>query len=304
MKRTLLTLIAAVAFTLSGNALGYEEAREQAWFLTDKMAYELNLTEDQYDRIYQINMDYFLNVASPSELFGYYWQCRQEDLRYILFDWQYSMYSAIDYFIRPMRWLRARWYFPVFDRYRRGYYYFERPAIYVSYRGGYWRRHPGGVSPYRGWRPAPGRQGMRHLHPRRGWADGHNDRRPQTPGTRPGSGYRPGDNSHARPGNGNRPGDNSHARPDHGNRPGDIGPGARPGNGSRPGSNGSGARPGKVTKNPGGSITHRNSGSRSFQTNTRKSSSGSGSVSPRSNNSNTRGASGGSRTSGSRKFGR
>ena len=50
MKRYLLTLLIVLAGTLSAKALSYSEARDRAWFLTDKMAYELNLTPDQYDR--------------------------------------------------------------------------------------------------------------------------------------------------------------------------------------------------------------------------------------------------------------
>ena len=42
-----MTLIAMVTMTFSAQAMSYEQAREQALFLTDKMAYELNLTEDQ-----------------------------------------------------------------------------------------------------------------------------------------------------------------------------------------------------------------------------------------------------------------
>ena len=44
----LLTLTATIS------AMSYEQAREQALFLTDKMAYELNLTEEQYDAAYEI----------------------------------------------------------------------------------------------------------------------------------------------------------------------------------------------------------------------------------------------------------
>ena len=113
MKRTLLTLVVALAAVLPTKAFDYESARQQAWFLTDKMAYELNLTAEQYDRAYQINLDYFLSVNNPSDAFGYYWQYRNEDLRYVLFDWQYRLYAAVDYFMRPVRWTGYRWYYPL-----------------------------------------------------------------------------------------------------------------------------------------------------------------------------------------------
>ena len=45
MKRLLIALTALLTFSVTTNAMSYEQARQQALFLTDKMAYELNLTE-------------------------------------------------------------------------------------------------------------------------------------------------------------------------------------------------------------------------------------------------------------------
>ncbi|MDD5779770.1 MAG: hypothetical protein PUD40_01775 [Bacteroidales bacterium] len=149
MKRILLSTIMVVLSIVSAKALGYDEARVRAWFLTDKMAYELNLTADQYDWTYQVNMEYFLSVNRPADCYGYYWQYRDMDMRYILRDWQYRLYASIDYFYRPLQWVRSAWYYPVCDYYRYGYYYFDRPTVYVTYHGGNWRhrgRHD--ASPY------------------------------------------------------------------------------------------------------------------------------------------------------------
>ena len=60
MKKIFLSLIAMLVLTLSANAMSYEQARQQALFLTDKMAYELNLTEEQYQAAYEINLDYLM----------------------------------------------------------------------------------------------------------------------------------------------------------------------------------------------------------------------------------------------------
>ena len=57
MKKLLFTLIALFTIVMSSNAMSYEQARNQALFLTDKMAYELNLTEEQYEAAYEINLD-------------------------------------------------------------------------------------------------------------------------------------------------------------------------------------------------------------------------------------------------------
>ena len=185
MKRYLLTLLIVLAGTLSAKAISYNEARDRAWFLTDKMAYELNLTPDQYDRVYQVNLDYFMSIAYEADCYGVYWNYRDTDLRYILWDWQYRLYVTLDYFYRPIRWIRAAWHYPICDHYRYGYYYYERPRVYVSYHGCNWkRRGHNDISPYRGWRAERG-PGMR---------DRYDNNRP---GGRPGTHNEP-----SRPSNG------------------------------------------------------------------------------------------------------
>ena len=199
MKRYLLTLLIVLAGTLSAKAISYNEARDRAWFLTDKMAYELNLTPDQYDRVYQVNLDYFMSIAYEADCYGVYWNYRDTDLRYILWDWQYRLYVTLDYFYRPIRWIRAAWHYPICDHYRYGYYYYERPRVYVSYHGCNWkRRGHNDVSPYRGWRAERG-PGMR---------DRYDNNRP---GGRPGTHNEP-----SRPSNG-RYTDNTGGRVDRGN---------------------------------------------------------------------------------------
>lgn len=178
MKRYLLTLLIVLAGTLSAKAISYNEARDRAWFLTDKMAYELNLTPDQYDRVYQVNLDYFMSIAYEADCYGVYWNYRDTDLRYILWDWQYRLYVTLDYFYRPIRWIRAAWHYPICDHYRYGYYYYERPRVYVSYHGCNWkRRGHNDVSPYRGWRAERG-PGMRDRYDNNrpgGRPDTHNE---------------------------------------------------------------------------------------------------------------------------------
>ena len=252
MKRYLLSLLVAFAAVLPMKALDYESARQQAWFLTDKMAYELNLTSEQYDRAYQINLDYFLNVNNPSDASGYYWNWRNEDLRYVLFDWQYRLYNTIDYFLRPIRWAGYRWYYPILNRYRYGYYYFSRPAIYLSYRGGFGHRpHHGGVSPYHGMHFHHG-PGMRDTHrpPKKGWGEGrnfHNDNRGHNrhdggynPGNRPGGshgGSHSGDRNHDN-GKGGQAGGSHNNGGGHGNSHGN---GSFSGGGNHGGSHGNGS---------------------------------------------------------------
>lgn len=206
--------------------MNYEDAREQAWFLTDKMAYELNLTPEQYDRAYQINLDYLMSLRTPSDCNGYYWTYRDADLRCILFDWQYDLYRTLTYFYHPVRWYQARWYYPVFDRYRYGYYYFDCPNVYVTYRGGMWRRRShNDPSPYIAMRPHRG-SGMRDHYHNRDWFGGNLNGRP---------------NHHSRPNFNNERPNHNNGRPNFNNgwseyngRPGYNG---RPNNNNRPNTN-------------------------------------------------------------------
>ena len=56
MKKMLLMAVMMV-MTISANAMSYNAARNEALFLSDKMAYELNLTAAQYEAVYEINLD-------------------------------------------------------------------------------------------------------------------------------------------------------------------------------------------------------------------------------------------------------
>lgn len=236
MKRTLLTLIIAI-MALTARAISYDDARQQAWFITDKMAYELNLTPEQYDRAYQINLDYLMSLNGPTDITGAYWQYRDIDLRCILFDWQYNLLSTLDYFYRPVRWYATRWYYPVYDHYRIGYYYYTRPNIYISYHGCTWhRRRPDRPSPYASWRPRRG-AGMRGYGPATPPPPTHHNH----PGhhNRPDNNYNwPYNNNHPdHPYNNNNGNYNHHNRPD--NNSGNYNRPDRPNNNN----NNSGARP-------------------------------------------------------------
>ena len=241
MKRTLLTLIIAI-MALTARAISYDDARQQAWFITDKMAYELNLTPEQYDRAYQINLDYLMSLNGPTDITGAYWQYRDIDLRCILFDWQYNLLSTLDYFYRPVRWYATRWYYPVYDHYRIGYYYYTRPNIYISYHGCTWhRRRPDRPSPYASWRPRRG-AGMRGYGPATPPPPPHNHlghhNRPDNNYNWP---YNNGHHNH--PGHHNRPDrpNNNYNHPDrpYNNNNGNYGRPGRPNNNN----NNSGARP-------------------------------------------------------------
>ena len=137
MKKILLSLVFMMAASTGANAMSFSRAQAEALYLTDKMAYELNLNDQQYNDAYEINLDYFLSIDSPADVSGIYYDHRLNDFRCILYDWQYSLLFATDYFLRPILWRASGWYFPVYSYYNRDYFYYGRPSVWVSYRGGH-----------------------------------------------------------------------------------------------------------------------------------------------------------------------
>lgn len=185
MKKILLALVALLTLTTSAQAMSYEQARERALFLTDKMAYELNLTDDQYEAAYEVNLDYLMTVNTYDDLYGDYWRQRNLDLSYILLDWQYRSFCAASYFYRPIYWNAGCWHFGIYARYpHRTYFYFGRPHFYAVYRGGHSWRTNGGRSWYHGRTyggPRPGsdrRWGMRDGFDRGDYGHGYHGNKP------------------------------------------------------------------------------------------------------------------------------
>ena len=151
MKKMMMMLTALVMMTVSAHAMSYEQARQQALFLTDKMAYELNLTEEQYEAAYEVNLDYLMSVNTQDDLYGAYWNQRNTDLSYILFDWQFRLFCDAAYFYRPLYWSAGYWHFGIYARYpHRDFFYYGRPHFWTVYRGGHSWHHNGGHSWYHG----------------------------------------------------------------------------------------------------------------------------------------------------------
>ena len=175
MKK-MLFLAMMMTIAISASAMTYNEARNEALFLSDKMAYELNLTEAQYDAVYRINLDYLMSISGRDPL-GIWWDRRNADLRYVLDAIQYNRYLRINYFYRPLSWYNGAWVFHVRGHYgNHGRFFRPRPAAFASYRGhgpGFARPHVGAPRPItghvdrlpgaHGHRPAPG-----HGHPSHG----------------------------------------------------------------------------------------------------------------------------------------
>ena len=216
MKKLLFTMAALLLLALPSSAMSYEQARQQALFLTDKMAYELNLSEAQYEAAYEINLDYLMSINTVDDLAGNYWRWRNLDMSYVLLEWQYRAFCDAAYFYRPLYWDTGCWHFAIYARYpHRDYYYFGRPTFYGVYRGDHAWHHNGGRSWYHGRHyggPGP-RGGMRDGFGRGDFGHGYRYR----------DGHMVAGNQHDRPSFGSQTDRPSYGGQDH-----------RPYNGSQP----------------------------------------------------------------------
>ena len=154
MKKMMI-LAMMMVMTVSANAMNYTTAKNEALFLSDKMAFELNLTDAQYEAVYEINLDYLLSVNGQADVFGIWWNRRNTDLRFVLNGWQYEKYAALNYFYRPIYWDRGAWTFHIYNRYtNRSHFYKPRPAVFVTYKGGNNRRTDNFYASHRVTKPA------------------------------------------------------------------------------------------------------------------------------------------------------
>lgn len=165
MKRILFILLATLSTAVCSagtNAMSNSKVRKETRFLTDKMAYELNLNTKQYNDVYEINYDFISGVRYVMDdvLYGNEWalnryydylDVRNDDLRWVLSSRQYARFMQAEYFYRPIYTSGNRWYFRVYITYtNHNHFYFPRPYHYRTYVGGHYRTHHNNVSYYRG----------------------------------------------------------------------------------------------------------------------------------------------------------
>ena len=135
MKRFNLTMVAVLTLVSAANAMSYKQARDQAFFLTDKMAYELGLSNDQYNAVYEINMDYIMCLDVYDDIFGTFWTRRNNELRFVLSPAQYQYYMQLEYFYRPVTWQNKRFVFTIYNHYPKNRYFYVAPPGYQVYKG-------------------------------------------------------------------------------------------------------------------------------------------------------------------------
>ena len=158
----MMILAVMMVMTISANAMSYNAAKHEALFLSDKMAYELNLTAAQYEAVYEINLDYLMSLNGHGDVFGIWWDRRNADLRYVLNSWQYDKYMALTHFYRPVAWKAGGWTFAVYSHYGRDRFYNAHPKVFVTYKGGHNRVHGSHYAHMH--KPAPPAPAMGHRH--------------------------------------------------------------------------------------------------------------------------------------------
>ncbi len=132
----MMILAMMMVMTISANAMSYNAAKHEALFLSDKMAYELDLTAAQYEAVYEINLDYLMSLNGHSDVFGIWWDRRNAYLRFVLNSWQFDKYMSLAHFYRPVAWKAGGWTFAVYSHYNRGHFYNAHPKVFVTYKGG------------------------------------------------------------------------------------------------------------------------------------------------------------------------
>ena len=126
-----------MTIVLTAAAMPYTDARNKAMFLSDKMAYELNLTGTQFDAVYEINLDYMLNLEEEADMQGFIWKIRNRDLGFVLSDWQRNQYLTSEWFYRPFSCDANGWTLAVNNRYNEGQNFMQQPDVFLSYKGGH-----------------------------------------------------------------------------------------------------------------------------------------------------------------------
>ena len=129
MKR-ILFLLFAIGLTVGTTVMAgmsTSKVRKETRFLTDKMAYELSLSTQQYNDAYEINYDFIYSVRNIMDYVarGYEWalddyyealDIRNDDLRWVLSDAQYRRFfslvraSRVRVLFRTMHEMNGSWY--------------------------------------------------------------------------------------------------------------------------------------------------------------------------------------------------
>lgn len=134
-------------------AMSTSEVRNNARFITDRMAYELGLSSMQRNDVYEINYDFFEGVRYVMDdlAVGYtyaidkYYDCldlRNDDLSYVLTRSQFERFMNKEYFYRPLYVEDHRCQIRIYAVYNNPtHFYFAAPLNFLTYVGIHSRSH-------------------------------------------------------------------------------------------------------------------------------------------------------------------
>jgi hypothetical protein len=164
MKKLFLLSLFTVISVMSNTCwagMSNSRVRKEALYLSDKMAYELGLSNSQYEDIYEINFDFIYSLRNTLDYVvdGYEWaiedyydalDLRNDDLRYVLSNSQYRRFMNLEYFYRPIYVSTSKWYFRIYNVYtNHSLFYMSKPKVYRSYNGGHYRESMNSTSHYK-----------------------------------------------------------------------------------------------------------------------------------------------------------
>lgn len=151
MKKMFMTLIIALTTIMGMQAMSNSSIRNHARFLSDRMAYELDLAPWQYEECYEINYDFIraIDRIMDDVVFGYYdavdryydyLDDRNDDMRYVLSNGQYRKFMGLQYFYRPVYTYGHKWNFRIYTIYsNHKFYYYDAPRGFKVYVGAHAR---------------------------------------------------------------------------------------------------------------------------------------------------------------------
>lgn len=172
IRTLLIGLMMLVGTSTFAQPMNYNSIRNNARFLTDRMAYTLGVTSGIIlDDLYRINYDYICAVNDYLDdiALGYRYDdymsvCYKRDyaLQMLLGDVIWNRLIGYDYFYRPIVFENRRWRFSIYaydcDR---AHFFFSVPRYYEVYRGGHFFA---AMHPHHGhgvWGPGAERWGFR-----------------------------------------------------------------------------------------------------------------------------------------------
>lgn len=170
VKTFIVSMMLLVSTSAIAQPMSYDAMRNNARFLTDRMAYTLGISSLAIiDDLYRINFDYIYGINDYLDdiALGYRYDdylaiCAERDyaLQMLLGNAIWSRLMGYDYFYRPVFFHNHRWHFGIYDYFDRGHWYYSAPRYYHEYRGGHFfgRMQPNrgigvrgpGMSGYRG----------------------------------------------------------------------------------------------------------------------------------------------------------